>query len=133
MDVEPETLPAGGSGIPETFYSDECFWTVAGVADIFGADAVSRAFVYGGPLKLYRSPWQLLLAASEDEFIYLGESPGAVLLNRELSCWAALSHFRELHAEDRVHAIELRHFIKAAGAEPPPIKFPEKIEDREAA
>jgi len=133
MDTEPAAGPTNGSEKPETFYPDECFQTVDGAADVFGVEAMSRAIIYNAPLKVFRSPWQLLLAASKNEFIYLNDSPGAVLLNRDFSSWAALSHLSEIHAQNRAHAIELRRFIRAAGKKPPPIKFPESDESQRAA
>ena len=57
----------------------------AGVANALGAETIRRAPDFDSPLRIYRSPWRLLLASNEDEFVTINGSPGAVILNDDLS------------------------------------------------
>jgi hypothetical protein len=118
-DVEPDTA---------------CFRRVVGIANVLGAEAIRRALDFDSPLRIYRTPWRLLLASNEDEFVTINGAPGAVILNvGDPSYWARLARFAELHAEDRSHAVELGSNIRASGAKPPPILFPDSGESRAAA
>ena len=132
-DLEPIVDDDNGRTKFETFYPDIWFRRVSGVADVIGIEAIHRAIEFDSPLRIYRSPWRLLLASNDDEFITLNGAPGIVVLNNDLEYWSGMARFAELHAEDHSHAVELGSNIRASGAKPPPIFFPDSGENREAA
>ncbi len=132
-DIEPMPAPpAFRTGGSPDFHPDTCFRRASGVADVIGVEALHRALQYDTPLRIYRSPWRLILASNNDPFVTDNGAPGIVVLDDDLGYWARMGRFGELHAEDKTHAVELRSLIRASGAKPPPICFPEGSLELEA-
>jgi hypothetical protein len=133
-DIEPVPAPpAFRTGGSQEYHPDTCFRRASGVADVMGVEAIHRALRYDSPVRVFRSPWRLILASNDDPLVTINGSPGVVVLTDDLNYWARMGRFAELHVEDREHAVELRSLIRASGATPPPICFPESGMEMEAA